>query len=251
VLVVSDDDGNVVRRVTGPVTAGFHRVAWDLRYPPPSPIELNAEEPDQFDTPIQGPLAAPGTYSVRLAKRTDGIETTIGEPQTFTVVPLYLSSMNDGDRAKTLEFQRRASRLQKAIMGAARANEDALVRVQHIRVALDQIDGPDPKLVERVNAVDKTLRDINEALNGDPTLRAANEPTPPALMDRITTAVNGFTTTAPPTGTHREALAIAEQQFVPVLARLKNAVEVELAAIEKQLNAAGAPWTPGRIPDWQ
>ena len=48
VLVVSDDDGNIIRRVTGPVTSGFHRVAWDLRYPPPSPIELNPEEPDQF-----------------------------------------------------------------------------------------------------------------------------------------------------------------------------------------------------------
>jgi photosystem II stability/assembly factor-like uncharacterized protein len=251
VLIVSDDDGNVIRRVTGPVTAGFHRVAWDLRYPPPSPIDLNAEEPDQFDTPIQGPLAAPGTYSVRLAKRIDGIETPLGAPQTFTVVPLYLSSMNEGDRAKTLEFQKRASRLQKAIMGAARANDEALTRIQHIRRALDQIDGPDPKLVARVNAVDKNLRDIDETFNGDPTLRAANEPAPPSLFDRITTAVNGFTTTAPPTNTHREALTIAEQQFVPLLAKLKQAVEVDLAGIEKEMNAAGAPWTPGRIPDWK
>lgn len=251
VLTVSDDEGNVVRRVTGPATAGIHRVAWDLRYPPPSPIELNAEEPDQFSTPIQGPLAVPGTYTVRLAKRIDGVETQLGEPQTFNVVPLYLSSMSNADREKTLEFQRRASRLQKAIMGAARANDDALVRVQHIRRALDQIDGPDPKLVQRVNAVDKTLRDIDEVLNGDPTLRAANEPAPPSLTDRITTAVNGFTTTVAPTATHREALTLAEQQFVPMLAQLKKAVEVDLAAIEKELNAAGAPWTPGRIPDWQ
>jgi photosystem II stability/assembly factor-like uncharacterized protein len=251
VLVVSDDDGNVIRRVTGPVTTGFHRVAWDLRYPPPSPIELNPEAPDQFSTPIQGPLVAPGSYSVRLAKRIDGVETTIGQPQTFTVVPLYLSSMNEGDRARTLEFQKRASRLQKAIMGAARANEEALLRVQLIRGALDQIDGPDPKLVARVNAVDKALRDIAEGINGDPTLRAANEPAPPALVDRITTAVNGFTTTVPPTNTHREALAIAEQQFVPLLARLKTAVEVELAAIGKELDAAAAPWTPGRIPEWR
>ncbi|HEV7767750.1 MAG TPA: glycosyl hydrolase [Thermoanaerobaculia bacterium] len=251
VLIVSDDEGNVIRRVTGPVTSGFHRVAWDLRYPPPSPIELEPEAPDQFATPIQGPLAAPGTYNVRLAKQIDGVETAIGQPQTFTVVPLYLSSMSEADRPKVLEIQRRASRLQKAIMGTMRANDDALVRVQHIRKALDQIDGPDPKLVARINAVDKILRDIDESLNGDPTLRAANEPAPPALIDRITVAVNGFTTTSPPTNTHREALAIAEQQFVPLLAKLKQAVEVDLAAIEKELNAMGAPWTPGRIPEWK
>jgi photosystem II stability/assembly factor-like uncharacterized protein len=251
VLVVSDDDGNVIRRVTGPVTSGFHRVAWDLRYPPPSPIELNPEAPDQFATPIQGPLVAPGTYTVRLTKEVDGVATSIGTPQTFSVVPLYLSSMNEGDRTNVLEFQRRASRLQKAIMGAARANEEALLRVQHIRRALQQMDGPDPRLVERVNAVDRALRDIDEELNGDAVLRSANEPAPPSLTDRITTAVNGFTTTVPPTATHREALSITEQQFVPLLARLKKAVEVDLAAIENELNAAGAPWTPGRIPDWK
>jgi photosystem II stability/assembly factor-like uncharacterized protein len=250
VLIVSDDDGNVVRRITGPTTAGFHRVAWDLRYPPPSPIELNPGEVDPFATPIQGPLAVPGTYTVRLARRLDGAETTLGQPQTFTVVPLYLSTMSEGDRTQVLEFQRRASRLQKAIMGAGRANDDALVRVQHIRKALDQIDGPEPKLVARVNAVDQTLRDIDEALNGDAAIRSGNEPAPPSLVDRITVAVNGFTTTVPPTTTHREALTIAEQQFVPLLARLRQAVEVDLASIEKELNAAGAPWTPGRIPDW-
>jgi photosystem II stability/assembly factor-like uncharacterized protein len=251
VLIVADDDGNVVRRVSAPVTAGFHRVAWDLRYPAPSPIELNPEEPDQFATPIQGPLAAPGTYTVRLAKRIDGVETALGQPQTFSVVPLYLSSMGEGDRTKMLEVQRRASRLQKAIMGAGRANDEALVRVQHIRKALDQIDGPDPKLVARVNAVDKVLRDIDEELNGDATLRAANEPVPPALVDRITVAVNGFTTTQPPTATHRESLDLAEKQFVPMLAKLRQAVEVELASIEKELNAMAAPWTPGRIPEWK
>src|SRR6185295_16711914 len=135
-------------------------------------------------------------------------------------------------------------------MGADRANADAMARVQHIRRALDEVAGPDPNLVARVNAVDTALRDIDEAINGDAALRAQNEPAPPSLLDRVTTAVNGLTTTLPPTKTHRDALATAEQQFVPLLDRLRRAVEVDLAAIEKQLNEAGAPWTPGRIPTW-
>jgi hypothetical protein len=63
-------------------------------------------------------------------------------------------------------------------------------------------------------------------------------------------AINGLTTTQAPTQTHREALRQAEEQFVPLLARLRQAVEVDLAAIERELNAKGAPWTPGRIPVW-
>ncbi len=251
VLTVMDDENNVIRRITGPVTAGFHRIAWDLRYPAPSPINLDAGEPDLFGTPEQGPLATPGTYKVSLAKRIDGVETSLGETQTFTVVPLYLSSMSEADRNATLEFQRRASRLQKAIMGAARANEEALVRVRHVRRAIDETEGAGADLVTRLNAVDRTLRDIDEALNGDVVLRARVEPQPPTLVDRITVAVNGLTTTQAPTQTHREALRIAEEQFVPLLAKLRQAVEVDLAAIERELNAAGAPWTPGRIPVWK
>jgi photosystem II stability/assembly factor-like uncharacterized protein len=251
VLIVSDEDGNVIRRVTGPVKAGFHRVAWDLRYPPPSPIELTPPEPDVFSPPPGGPLVVSGKYTVRLAKRIDGVETALGDAQTFTVTPLYLAIMTEGDRNAVLVFQKKASRLQKAVMGAARADADALVRVQHIRKALDEIDGPDPKLVAKVNAVDKELRDIDEAINGDPVLRGHNEPAPPSLLDRVNTAVNGLTTTSAPTTTHTESLAIAERQTVPLLDRLRKAVEVDLAAIDKQLNATGAPWTSGRIPEWK
>jgi hypothetical protein len=253
VLTVSDDDGNVVRRVTGPVTAGFHRVAWDLRYPPPSPIDLEGGgDPDPFSPPPGGPLAAPGTYTVRLAKRVDGVETNIGEPQTFNVVPLYLSVMGETDRAAVLDYQRKASRLQKAVMGAARANEEALQRVAHIRQAIPLTETADAQqLSARLTAVERKLQDIDVELNGDTVIAGSNEPTLPAIVDRMTTAVNGLTTTAAPTQTHREALARAEADFVPLLARLKQAVEVDLRAIEQQLNAAGAPWTPGRIPEWK
>src|ERR1700719_3273032 len=36
IFTVSDSSGRVVRRLTGPVTAGMQRVSWDLRYPAPT-----------------------------------------------------------------------------------------------------------------------------------------------------------------------------------------------------------------------
>ena len=248
VLIVSDEGGNVIRRVTGPVKEGFHRVAWDLRYPPPSPIELKEPEPDVFSPPPTGPLVAPGTYKVQLVKRVDAVETPLGPPQTFNVVPLYLSTMKESDRAAVLAFQKRAAGVQRTVMGASKVTEDALTRVQYIRRALDQIAGPDPKLVAQVNAIDTALHDINDQLNGDPVLHRHNEPFLPSLVDRVNTAVNGLTTTLPPTETHRQALAYVEQQTGPLLDRLRKLIDVDLAGVEKQMNALGAPWTPGRIP---
>ena len=249
VMIVSDDEGNVIRRVTGPTKKGFHRVAWDLRYPPPSPISLEAREADAFSPPPAGPLVVPGKYRVSLAKRINGVETVVGQPQTFNVTPLYLQVMNESDRAQVLAFQKKASQLQKKVMGAAKAVDDAQTRVKYIRGALDNVENPDPKLIAQVNAVDKELRDIDDAINGDPVLRSHNEPVPLALVDRISIAVNGFTTTSAPTQTHQQSLAIAEQEYGPLRDRLRKAIEVDLAAIDKQLNALGAPWTPGRIPD--
>lgn len=249
VMIVSDEAGNVVRRITGPVTKGFHRLAWDLRYPPPSPIELKEPEPNPFSPPPPGPLAAPGKYNVRIAKRVDGVETVIGAPQTFNVVPLYLSVMKESDRAAVLDFQQKAARLQRAVMGADKATSDALNRVKHIRRALDQMEGADPKLLAQVNAVDAALRDIDDAIKGDPILRSHHEPAPPSLIDRVNTSVGVLTTTSAPTTTQKEALALAHDEAVKMLERLRKTVQTDLAAIEKQLNAAGAPWTPGRIPE--
>jgi photosystem II stability/assembly factor-like uncharacterized protein len=250
-LVVSDEEGNVIRRVTAPLTAGFHRVAWDLRFPAPSPVELKPSEPDVFDTPPSGPFVVPGQYRVRLVKRVDGVETPLSEPQSFNVVPLYLETMNAADRANVLEFQRRAAHLQRAAMGASRATADALTRIRYIRKALDETEGADAKLVATVNAIDNELHTIDRQLNGDTAVARRNEPTPPSIVDRISTAVNGLLTTSPPTQTHRDQLALAETDFAPLLEKLRTVVEVELANVEKQMNILGSPWTPGRVPVWR
>ena len=157
--------------------------------------------------------------------------------------------MKETDRAAVLDYQKKASRLQRTVLGAARVTSDALTRIQYVRRALDQIDGPDTNLLAEVNRIDLALRDIDDQLNGDPILRKSNEPAPPSLTDRVTTAVNGLTTTAPPTETHRQSMELARTEAATVIERLHKLIDVDLAAVEKQLNSLGAPWTPGRIPE--
>ena len=72
-LTVTDAAGNVVRRVAGDLGKGFHRVAWDLRFPPATPTEAKPWDPEAddnlFSEPPMGPLVKPGPYRATLARR--------------------------------------------------------------------------------------------------------------------------------------------------------------------------------------
>ena len=77
-----DADGNVVRKLEGPATAGFHRMAWDLRYPDSAPW---TDRPQNNYIVMFGPLAAPGDYSVSLATRKNGVLTDTGQQMPIKV----------------------------------------------------------------------------------------------------------------------------------------------------------------------
>jgi hypothetical protein len=102
-LTVTDSDGQVVRRLKAPATAGMHRIAWDLRYPPATPVSLKPKEPDPFVEPPSGPMVVPGRYTARLTKIVRGQWTPVGEPQSFEAAGLY--ELPAADRAKLLAFE--------------------------------------------------------------------------------------------------------------------------------------------------
>jgi hypothetical protein len=49
-----------------------------------------------------------------------------------------------------------------------------------------------------------------------------------------------------PTATHRENFAIAREELQQLGVELARLLESDLPALERQLDAAGVPWTPGR-----
>jgi hypothetical protein len=253
-LTVTDEEGNIVRRLAGPVTAGFHRVAWDLRYPSSTPTRLKPSgEENPFVNPDMGPLVAPGTYRVGLAERVDGKVRPLGAPQSFTATPLGNASLPARDREALLAFQEATARLQRAVMGAAGALRESRSRIEFLKKALDDTPGADPRLAGEARALDARLADLDVALNGDETVARRNEPTPPSILDRVQTVVNGqwVTSTSDATRTHRRGYEIAAAEFAEWLPKLRALLTEDLPQLERRAEAAGAPWTPGRVPEWR
>jgi photosystem II stability/assembly factor-like uncharacterized protein len=253
IFTVTDSSGRVVRRLTGPVMAGMQRIAWDLRYAPASlPPPPNPETEDPFSEGPAGPLVMPGTYKVSVAKRVEGVMTPLGQPQEFQVVVAGQERMSAPDRTALVEFQQKVARLQRAVQGAQEAANALKPRLALIRRALLETPAAGDKLLDDAAALDKRTNDILRALRGDTALRARNMNLPQSIGERVTEIVGTQRmSTARPTQTQINQYSAAAQEFEQTLAQLRQLIEGELARLEKQMEAAGAPWTPGRIPEWR
>jgi hypothetical protein len=246
-LTVRNASGEVVRRIPGPVGAGFHRVAWDLRYPSSAPWSPTRDEDPFSRDGSLGPLAPPGTYTVNLARRVDGEVTDLGKSQSFEVVPMREGTLSGTSPAKAAAFTKKLSELRGATGAAGAAIGETLKRLDAIEEVLDRSTVGDTGLDDEARALERRLRELRQRLEGDRQRRRMGDPGPVSISRRLEVAGMGTrNSTYGPTPTHRRSFGIAEEQFTELRRELDRLIRVELPALEKRLDAAGVPWTPGR-----
>ncbi|HEX9011165.1 MAG TPA: hypothetical protein VF804_12430, partial [Holophagaceae bacterium] len=252
ILTVTDAAGQPVRRITGPAKAGMHRVAWDLRFPAPDPVSLRkAEAGAPWDRLPKGPLVAPGAYTVSLALRAQGRTTPLGEAQTFQAVPLGAGALSAADAAALQAFHGRVARLQRAVLGAVRLMDETKARVEHLQKAALETPTVPPAFLDRAAALAARLQSLQAELSGDRVLARYQEPAVPAIEERLGNVVQGtWTVTTAPTASQQKDYDLAADAFAAWLPRAKAFLEQDVKGLEDALDAAGAPWTPGRLPNW-
>ncbi|MBT8075266.1 MAG: glycosyl hydrolase, partial [Gammaproteobacteria bacterium] len=250
-LTVRDASGNVMQRIAAPAGKGFHRVAWNMRYPAPDPVNLKPEtDLAPWMNPPQGPLALPGTYSVSMSKRVGGELVDIASPQPFTLKPLFEGGLVTADRQELLDFQMQSNDLYRAISGANKARSEIQGRIDHLMKALLDTPASSEQQAQTLRALNARMQDLKVKFSGDSTISSRAEKVPMSLTSRINSIVGGhWDSQSAPTGNYRASYEIAEQQFSEALVELK-AIAADLAEFEAAVQAEGAPWTPGRIPDW-
>lgn len=251
-FVVYDESGAAIRRINGSTESGFQRAAWDLRYPTPALGEHSDEGDDDFPPATsQGPLVLAGNYSVRMFQKVSGVVTEVAGPQSFKVVADGASALNPADRAAQEEFHRKVARLYRAVSGAVHTADDVESRIKAIRDALRETPAGEKQLGTVTDSIEERNREILRVLRGDRELQKRNEPVPSSINDRVTNILEGERfALAKPTQSHVDNYNIAAAEFAGQLAKLRALVEVDLVKLEKDMEAAGAPWTPGRVPEW-
>ena len=250
-LTIADASGTPIRTITGPAAKGFQRVAWDLRVPAPVlPRAPRAEDEDNlFATPPIGPMVVPGKYSATLHKRVGGVVTQLAGLVEFNVLadPAGLSTTEE--RQRRAAFEQRLTALRRSISGALEGSNATTARLAAIRRAIDATPAASRALHDRARELQRRLNGILISLRGDTALARRNEPVPPSIGDRADGIAGDLAESLwSHTTTHEEVFAIASEEFAAVLKQLRALLDTDLPALERDMEKAGAPWTPGRVP---
>ena len=220
--------------------------SWDLKLSPPDPINLTQPA---FKPPwagdAEGPLVAPGTYSVALYVVHNGLLKAQGTPQAFKVKPVPTTAPNTDFNA-IAAFQEKTSELSRQISSAGRKLGEAGNRLRYMKAAILETPKAIPKLFAELNQLQQNLAELQKRLYGDPIRQRLNENSLPSISSRVGNVAGGhWQTTQNPTETHKRNIEIAETDFSKFrgdLATYFNALE----EYEATLEAVGAPYTPGR-----
>lgn len=239
-LTVKDENDSVVRRIKGPVTKGFHRVAWDLRF---ASTYVISEPPRGDDQESSGVLAAPGNYTVTLSKQVDGVNTDLSEPMPFKVEQMRKGALDDASPSETAAFWQQIAQMQRNISAASLELNEALKKVEIYQTALSRAQAAPGDLDKQLFYIKQALLDLDEQLNGNRSKRQVGEKTKPNINYRLGVAVNGtMNSTYGPTPTHKRSLEIAQSQFTKFKSALNRIIDEQLPKLEKALLDAGAPY---------
>ena len=235
VFTISDSAESVVARVNGPASSGTHRVHWNLRY----------------DSLVggtgSGPLAPPGTYSVKAAKRVDGEYVDLGEPREFAVVSISQPSLEPQPRDEVFAFQMQVAKLLQRQRATSRKLQEALEQLREIkRVVRNSRDVPQ-SLYDQARELEIQFEELNDEFEGDEYEEELEQVKRISIRDRIQSAAfASFGQSYGPTQTHRKQIEIGRKLLDDAKQRVESLLEGEFAELLKALDQADAPWTTGR-----
>ncbi len=242
VLTVKDTRDNVVRVIEAPVEAGFHRIAWDLRYPP---LEAWVPEEEREDN-TAGVLVAPGRFSVTMAKRVDGVVTSLGNPQSFDVISIREPTLPGTTQEQRVVFENQADELRRAVDGTVKAIDEIALELDAIKEVLARSTA-DASLYEIANSIQQRVAIQRDRLSNNEARAIYKEFDEMPVESRLFHArFRSRMSAYGPTPEQRESLDIARSIYADARQQLSELFDVEYAGLKVALDAAGVPWSPGR-----
>ncbi len=251
-FTIADEGGNVVRRLKAPAKKGLQRMVWDFRYSSTAPVNFTPfDESFAFSSPDMGQMALPGTYKVSMSKFEDGKYSPLAEPVSFKTVALNAATLPAEDQKAVAAFTSKLAGFKRVVDGTNEYRREMVNRIRYLKAAVLQTPGAPLDISDQLSSLEKRLNAVNIPLNGDASRARREFETTPSVNGRLGNIMYQlWNSTSGIPGDYMQSYAIAEKQFSPVYSEIKSISE-ELKKIEAAMEKSGAPYTPGRLPDWK
>jgi hypothetical protein len=244
-LMVSDQEGRLVRRIPGATSAGFHRVAWDLRYPAPDAVELVESPLPLWGEPPRGLMIAPGEYMVSLASQVDGETRLLSEPQSFEVTVLRKGALEGSSPEDVARFWRRYESSVRTHTAMKLSLARLIIKVERMARVIENSRVDLFELDPRFHELRKSILELDSRFSGHRSKKEPGEKAPPTIGDRLASVARGVDhSTYGPTATHHESLEVATSEMAELRAQLES-YQGQVSELVRELIEAGAPWIEG------
>ncbi len=248
ILLVKDGQGEVVNSVQGSNLKGFNRVTWPLNYAKREAISLNPptdteSEEESFDTSY---LAGPGTYTVTLYKQINGELTPQAGPVSFEVRALGEGALPVKPASEIAAFRSEYQQFTQDLAATDMVLSKSLEKVRAMKRAFVEAKKPTSALHNGIYDAEQQLLMIDETMNGNSAKNEIGEDSGPSPKDAEFVGMAALITTYGPTGGHRKAFQRAKTQLAELKTELRKVTESTIPTLEKELQAAGAPWIEGQ-----
>lgn len=249
-FTVTDEEGNVVRKITQKPSKGINRLTWDLRYDSPYPVPMQKDEFSPFTESRGGMLAVPGTYKVSMDIIVRDSVRPIVEPVSFETEILKNSTLPRQDAQRIRGFNKKLADLTRTMRGAQELTEDNLDKVNQMMQTVSQSVSADMDMLKSLRKIQLELKDILYEFEG-PEAKASWEELPPINMplNRRLSAIiySAWGSMHGVTGIMEDNYSILMDEFPSVLERIES-TDAQINAIQDEMNDLGIQWTPDRVP---
>ncbi|MEP7322213.1 MAG: glycosyl hydrolase, partial [Saprospiraceae bacterium] len=246
---ITDEAGDIVRRIKLPAKKGNKQFIWDLRSAPVSAVTIGAQENTNiFANAEKGYPVLPGKYKVDLSKFENGKYIDLGASATIHAVPLNNATIKAEDQKAVDEFNKQVAEMRRVSSMTQRYYGDLMNKLKFIKAAYLQT----PKLPLSVNTdamvLEERLKKAGIEMNGDQTKSSREFETEPGINSRVFSIIGSlWDISGGPTGTMLKTFKETDKDLDKVVNEI-NAINEEISKMEILLEKAGAPYTPGRMP---
>ncbi|HLP57281.1 MAG TPA: hypothetical protein VK186_00555, partial [Candidatus Deferrimicrobium sp.] len=251
-FTIQDEAGHVIRELRQKSSKGINRVTWDLKYLSTRPLDMKESKFNPFAKDQGGFPVMPGKYRVTFSKVINGAATPLAGPIEFTVKVLENTTLPTQDRNSLVEFEGRVAELTRVTQGVIKLTEELLKKIAYIKQTVVNTPGGFPGLMDKASNIESQLNEIEFALKGH-KVKASWEEVPPGhypIERRLQSIIWALIrSTAKPSQTHINSSDIVKAEITQLLEKLKKITGEDLKSLEKEMEQAGSPWTPGRIPE--